>query len=66
MLIPLDESISILSQTYSEFEFLILDDASTDNSLKIIKAYAKEDKIQNQSFCISKKSARSKMSQYFT
>ena len=35
---------SILSQTYSEFELLILDDASTDNSLKIIKAYAKEDK----------------------
>ena len=41
----LDESInSILSQTYSDFEMLILDDASTDNSLKIIKAYAKEDK----------------------
>ena len=41
----LDESInSILSQTYSDFELLILDDASTDNSLKIIKAYAKEDK----------------------
>ena len=41
----LDESIgSILNQTYSNFELLILDDASTDNSLKIIKAYAKEDK----------------------
>ena len=41
----LAESInSILSQTYSDFEMLILDDASTDNSLKIIKAYAKEDK----------------------
>ena len=41
----LAESInSILSQTYSNFELLILDDASTDNSLKIIKAYAKEDK----------------------
>ena len=41
----LAESInSILSQTYSEFELLILDDASTDNSLKIIKTYAKEDK----------------------
>ena len=34
---------SILKQTYSDFELLILD-ASTDNSLKIIKAYAKEDK----------------------
>ena len=35
---------SILKQTYSDFELLILDDASTDNSLKIIKTYAKEDK----------------------
>ena len=35
---------SILKQTYSDFELLILDDGSTDNSLKIIKAYAKEDK----------------------
>ena len=41
----LDESISsILNQTHSNFELLILDDASTDNSLKIIKAYAKKDK----------------------
>ena len=41
----LDESInSILSQTYYNFELLILDDGSTDNSLKIIKTYAKEDK----------------------
>ena len=41
----LAESIgSILNQTYYNFELLILDDASTDNSLKIIKAYAKEDK----------------------
>ena len=41
----LAESIgSILNQTYYNFELLILDDGSTDNSLKIIKAYAKEDK----------------------
>ena len=41
----LAESInSILSQTYSDFELLILDDASTDNSLKIIRTHAKEDK----------------------
>ena len=39
----LDESInSILSQTYSDFELLILDDASTDNSLKIIKNLCKK------------------------
>lgn len=36
----LKESIeSILSQTYSDFEFIIIDDGSTDNSLKIIKAF---------------------------
>ena len=41
----LAESIgSVLKQTYYNFELLILDDTSTDNSLKIIKDYAKEDK----------------------
>lgn len=41
----LRESIkSILSQTYRNFEFLIVDDASTDNSLKIINKYSKKDK----------------------
>ena len=35
---------SVLKQTYYNFEFLILDDASTDNSLKIIRAHAKEDR----------------------
>ena len=41
----LAESIgSILNQNYYNFELLILDDGSTDNSLNIIKAYAKEDK----------------------
>lgn len=39
------ESIkSILSQTYKNFEFIIVDDVSTDDSLKIIKNYAKKDK----------------------
>ena len=41
----LAESIeSILNQTYSNFEFFILDDNSTDNGLKIIRIYAKNDK----------------------
>lgn len=41
----IDQSISsILSQTYSNFEFIIVDDASTDNSWEIIKSYAKKDK----------------------
>ena len=34
------ESIeSILNQTYTDFELVILDDASTDNSVKIIKSF---------------------------
>lgn len=30
---------SILQQSYKEFEFIIIDDASTDNSLRLVKAY---------------------------
>lgn len=30
---------SILNQTFSNFEFIIIDDASTDNSVEIIKSY---------------------------
>lgn len=32
---------SILHQTFSDWEFLIVDDASTDQSVKIVEAYAK-------------------------
>ena len=39
------ESIeSILSQTFRDFEFIIIDDASTDKTLSIIEKYAKKDK----------------------
>lgn len=34
---------SILNQSYSNFEFIIIDDGSTDNSWKIIKNYAQKD-----------------------
>lgn len=41
----LEESIlSVLNQTLSDFEFIIIDDCSTDNSLKIINRYLKKDK----------------------
>ena len=34
---------SILGQTLTDFEFLIVDDGSTDNSVKIIQACAERD-----------------------
>jgi len=35
---------SVLKQTFSDFEFLIINDASTDNSLNIIKKHQEQDK----------------------
>jgi glycosyltransferase EpsE len=38
---------SILNQTYTNFEFLIIDDASEDNSLQILKEYQRLDERIN-------------------
>ncbi len=34
---------SILHQTFTDFEFLIIDDFSTDNSRKILELYSRKD-----------------------
>lgn len=39
-----DSIESILNQSYNNFEFIIINDGSTDNSLSIIKDYSKNDK----------------------
>jgi len=36
---------SILSQTYKNFELIIIDDASTDNTLKVISEFTDDDRI---------------------
>lgn len=46
---------SILEQTYSHFEFIIVDDASSDKTPDILKEYAKKDKrikiLKNEKNC---------------
>jgi len=58
----LEETInSVLGQSYSNFELIIVDDGSTDNSLNISREFAKEDKRvtvialkENQGFAVAR------------
>ena len=44
----LDERIqSILNQSFQDFEIIILDDCSTDNSIEIIEKYRNEPKVSH-------------------
>ncbi len=38
---------SIFNQTVQDFEVILLDDASTDNSVEILKEYAKDDRVSH-------------------
>ncbi len=47
----LDERIqSLLNQTYSDFELIIVDDASTDNSLEVISKYTEDKRVKTKFF----------------
>ena len=37
---------SILAQTFQDFELLILDDASTDNSREVIESYTRHQNVR--------------------
>jgi glycosyltransferase involved in cell wall biosynthesis len=47
----LDERIqSVLSQTYTDFELIIVDDASKDNSVEVINQYTSDPRVKTQFF----------------
>ena len=54
---------SILNQSFQDFEVILLDDKSTDNSLDILKSYAKHDKVSH--LIINEKNSGSPFKQWF-
>lgn len=46
---------SVLRQDYESIEFIVIDDGSTDNSLKILKSYEKKFKKKNIAYHVIKK-----------
>ena len=44
-----DSLKNVLNQTYSNYEVILFDDCSTDNSIKIIQKYKKIKLIRNKS-----------------
>ena len=54
---------SILHQTYQEFEIIILDDASTDESVKVLDNYRHHPKVEN--IVINRKNSGSPYRQWF-
>ena len=55
---------SILRQSYTNYEFLIIDDASTDNTHKILKKYEEKDS-RIKIFSKQRKSGFNKILKYF-
>ena len=53
---------SILNQTYQDFELILLDDASTDNSLEVLHAYKNHPKISH--FIVNEKNSGSPFKQW--
>ena len=54
---------SILNQSFQDFEIILLDDKSTDNSLDILKSYAKHEKVSH--LIINEKNSGSPFKQWF-